>query len=1341
MDLGTLTGTIDLDDQMSGALDAVQAKVSSFADAFLDELGPIGVAVGVVATALGALGAATVALAEKGSQVNDLTTSFDRLAGSTQNASDILSAMKDGTAGTIDNLQLMQMANKELATGAVTTAADFGTLSAASMALSKEGFGPIPDLMNSINRAMETGRATRLSLMGVSVDAKGAEKDYAASLGETTTQLTQAQKLFADRQAIMVALNKTVADAGTQQLTFANTLQQAEAAIGNWLDELSSAVEKSPEIQAAVQAVKDVISQTFGTDSQSLMDQTIALINEFARTVKEEAPLIQSSLNLVLGTVHALETSMQILVDLAGQLTPHLPQGPSAANMGNGQTPLSAADTETQIKFAAALDATNKGLTNLTTILTGAKAPMTDLSISINSAKDGFDGLTKSSAGVTPAVQAIISSLTDATQKQRDEKTAIDDVIASNSNDISTKIAVVAAIEKLVTAHEALTPQMQRYLDLNTDLTPKSLALKQSLSDLSTTVMNLSMQGEPWEQIMMEMGPAAAALAEKAKDAGVSIDGLDQMVGRLAAGYTDLKRKQDQASDFAEFIANIQAINDAQVALQASIVAADKAANDAIASQNEDAQTLRLRQINEQEKAQIDALTVEFSGHQDVINRLTAIWDAFYQHERDQTTGFYDYVDESRDASDALNLTNLDKAQNAAYSYYNYLLNVATDSTAQQIALAKKAWEATVNAEEDAQSQIRQDEATTGQDTGELGSAFDQLASKASGPLKTALSDVGTVLGQVSTVAKDLASGNVLGAVISAVTSIISDVASLFSSTPEWQKDMTDVGTNWGVTITDALAKTIAANIAAVQATVKTASTSQIGASQAYGATQQQQGEALSLDAIISGGGGLNSSNLDLYEGKAQALFSTIALGGATGQQAVQQLDKVLGDFSALAAPAGQLWSSSFSSLVDQSAKLGLNLASVTTLLNGQVQNATAGITTALGVTSAAYTALATDQTTLGTLQTDYAASTVDGQAAIQAKIDATNADMKTQQGIIAATTISSQGAATAVAASLEVGISNAVKNGSSLMDAIKAQGPAIQGLQQQLSATGFSGGAAFRLITQQLGIATGAISGPALTALEGYTQDVIGLANAGALTQDSFSGLESQIGSTYTALTSQGTDGNALLISMQDELQKAWEAEQKFGYKADDVTQGLINQALAAGEIGPSQESSSDQMITALDTMVKLLGQIADAFTGPGGMADAAATAATNTQKSLDGIKAPNLTVHVATVLDAPTGGSSSPTGPNDNITPGQLDANGLPIVPEASGGSGHVSGPTTFYSAGDEDFSFSGEGKSFGGQDASGGGTLIVPVQLPDGTVLTQLVVPNLMQELQRLGMVGRR
>jgi hypothetical protein len=128
------------------------------------------------------------------------------------------------------------------------------------------------------------------------------------------------------------------------------------------------------------------------------------------------------------------------------------------------------------------------------------------------------------------------------------------------------------------------------------------------------------------------------------------------------------------------------------------------------------------------------------------------------------------------------------------------------------------------------------------------------------------------------------------------------------------------------------------------------------------------------------------------------------------------------------------------------------------------------------------------------------------------------------------------------------------------------------------------------------------------------------GLANAGLLTQESFAALTGEIGSTRAALVAQGEDGGAVLVAMQDELQKAWEAQQKFGFTADEATQALIDEGVAAGIVGEEHKSSTDQMIDALNHLGDTLDAIAKKMGAE--LPEAAGKAAKGIQNQLGNLK-----------------------------------------------------------------------------------------------------------------------
>jgi hypothetical protein len=79
-------------------------------------------------------------------------------------------------------------------------------------------------------------------------------------------------------------------------------------------------------------------------------------------------------------------------------------------------------------------------------------------------------------------------------------------------------------------------------------------------------------------------------------------------------------------------------------------------------------------------------------------------------------------------------------------------------------------------------------------------------------------------------------------------------------------------------------------------------------------------------------------------------------------------------------------------------------------------------------------------------------------------------------------------------------------------------------------------------------------------------------------------------------------------------------------------------------------------------------------------------------------------------------------------------------PAVPMAAGGFGRVRRPTFFYSAGDEDYAFSGEGKSFGARANASGPIEITIVTQLDGRELARNQVRHTPNELARVGVRSR-
>ncbi len=383
------------------------------------------------------------------------------------------------------------------------------------------------------------------------------------------------------------------------------------------------------------------------------------------------------------------------------------------------------------------------------------------------------------------------------------------------------------------------------------------------------------------------------------------------------------------------------------------------------------------------------------------------------------------------------------------------------------------------------------------------------------------------------------------------------------------------------------------------------------------GSTTKAFAEALHLTDVIKELGGmsaLTADQLTTVKDRLRDLFVIAQAGGPLGARAIKQLDDTLTDMGQTAVSSGGLVDKYFLASIASADRLGIKLKGIDEFLQGQTSAAETGLAGALAVTNDAYAKRKDLQTQIAALGTSDADKT---------KLKELTAQLETQNQIIDATAIHSQAAADAVGAGL-VGILNSqILAGKSFHDSILAIAPSVDALSAQMIAAGFTGGSAFDSLRAQVALATDAVAGPALTAVEGYAAGLRGLNNAGLLNQDTFAGMSSQIGQTEAALVAQGKDGGQVLSAMRGPLQTMWELEQKFGYTTDEATQKLIDQAAAQGLVGEQFKSVDEQMLDATNRIANAVELLAEVF---GVLPKAASDAADGINSGLGRVQVPTL-------------------------------------------------------------------------------------------------------------------
>lgn len=336
------------------------------------------------------------------------------------------------------------------------------------------------------------------------------------------------------------------------------------------------------------------------------------------------------------------------------------------------------------------------------------------------------------------------------------------------------------------------------------------------------------------------------------------------------------------------------------------------------------------------------------------------------------------------------------------------------------------------------------------------------------------------------------------------------------------------------------------------------------------------------LDKIISAGGGVTVQNLDKLLARLHDVFSLLETGELTAAQGQDILNKNFGTFVDF---LGGKVTPALKEIIRLNEQFGTQSKAIADFVDSEATKALQALTKVI--------------TARGSL--------VDQLAKAKPGSD----ESKKLAAQLAAQPLTAAGAKAEGSALFGI-FAQLTKDGASFIDTLTQMQPVIDSLNKQLAQAGLEGGAAFAKLTQLAGIATDEIAGPAFQAIQGFGQALEALNNSNLLDQETFTGLTEQITATFEAarasLVAQGKDGSAALHLIAPQLQEIWELQQDFGYAVDAATQALIDQGVAAGEVGEKHRSIQEQTLDVLKAIADVLGA-----TIPGAAEDAA--------KAIDGM------------------------------------------------------------------------------------------------------------------------
>lgn len=168
---------------------------------------------------------------------------------------------------------------------------------------------------------------------------------------------------------------------------------------------------------------------------------------------------------------------------------------------------------------------------------------------------------------------------------------------------------------------------------------------------------------------------------------------------------------------------------------------------------------------------------------------------------------------------------------------------------------------------------------------------------------------------------------------------------------------------------------------------------------------------------------------------------------------------------------------------------------------------------------------------------------------------------------------------------------SSMIANGASFASAMALAGPALDALSTAATTLGLTLPAPLASLVGMRD-ALKAASGE-FAALDAANAIMASLGNTAGLTEESFGGLARTAFDAFHKLELQGKGGVDAARAIAPQLQNIWQLQEKFGFKVDESTQGLIDFAKESGLIGPQFKTDTQKMTDAIGGLIDKIGEL----------------------------------------------------------------------------------------------------------------------------------------------------
>ncbi len=220
--------------------------------------------------------------------VDSVRSSFNGLTANVKGGGkELLRAVKEASAGTVSELEIMRSSNLALTLMGAETAEKLPEMMKIARAAARSQGVEVQQMYNDIIVASGRQSVQILDNLGISsVVARKYQNEYAASLGKTSEQLNDTEKSAAFFHAVIKAGGDVIKDVGLEALSMGERLQIAEAQMKDFKTSIAEGMTPALEEVTTLLTEAGEEGSSFGDKLGQMLNDLILNFTIVARTIK-----------------------------------------------------------------------------------------------------------------------------------------------------------------------------------------------------------------------------------------------------------------------------------------------------------------------------------------------------------------------------------------------------------------------------------------------------------------------------------------------------------------------------------------------------------------------------------------------------------------------------------------------------------------------------------------------------------------------------------------------------------------------------------------------------------------------------------------------------------------------------------------------------------------------------------------------------------------------------------------------------------------------------------------------------------------------------------------------